>query len=93
MNAGKCDNYGYSERQTQRAVEGGNYCSAAREGKYMFPLLDLNIYPPLQPADSRSDSSTHGPGEAPRRLHVMPKNSTVHKTAISAPPYTHGCTL
>lgn len=73
MNAGKCDNYCYSEKQTQRAGEGGNYCSAAREGKYLFPFLDINIYPPLQPADSRSDDSTHRPGKASRWVPVMPE--------------------
>lgn len=62
MNAGKCDNYCYSEKQTQKAGEGGNYCSAAREGKYMFPFLGLNIYPPLRPADSRSYDGAHRPG-------------------------------
>lgn len=73
MNAGKCDNYCYSERQTQRAGEGGNYCSAAREGKYMFPFLELNIYPALRPADSLSDDSAHRPGKAPHWVQVMPK--------------------
>lgn len=59
-------------RSRQRTGEGGNYCSTAREGKYMFPLLGLNIYPPLWPADSHSDDGTHGPGKAPCRFKVMP---------------------
>ena len=75
MNAGKCDNYCYSEKQSQRAGERGNYCSAAREGKYTFPFLGLNIYPPRQAADSRSDGSTHGPGKAPCRARVMLETS------------------
>lgn len=65
MNAGKCDNYGYSEKQTQRTGEGGNYCSTAREGKYMFPFLGLNIYPTLSPADSHSGDGTHTALERP----------------------------
>lgn len=67
MNAGKCDNYCYSEKQTHKAGERGNYCSGAREGKYMFPFLDLNIYLLPQPADSGSDRSTHRPGKGPHR--------------------------
>ena len=78
MNAGKCDNYCYSEKQTQKAGEGGNYCSGAREGKYMFPFLDLNIYPPLWAADSRSDDSTHRPGKAPHRVLPMPGTPVQH---------------
>lgn len=93
MNAGKCDNYCYSERQTRRAGEGGNYCSAAREGKYLFPLLDLNIYPPMWPADSRSGDGTHG--KAPRRVQVMPANSAVQHAChqCSAELTTHTYTL
>lgn len=64
MNAGKCDNYCYFEKQTQKAGEGGNYCSAAREGKYMFPFLVPNIYPLLRQADSRSGDSAARPGKA-----------------------------
>lgn len=65
MNAGKCDNYCYSEKQTHKVGEGGNYCSALSEGKYMFPFLDPNIYPLVQPADSRSGRSAHGRERAP----------------------------
>lgn len=87
MNAGKCDNYCYSEKQTQRAGEGGNYCSAVKEGKYMFPFLDLNIYPPGLAADSCSDRGSHGSGKAPHSpkwcLKVRSPLSPENMTAIS----------
>lgn len=60
-------------RSRHRAGEGGNYCSAAREGKYMFPFLGLNIYPPLRPADSCSDNSPNRPGKASHWAQVMLK--------------------
>lgn len=91
MNAGKCDNYCYSERQTQKAGEGGNYCSAAREGKYMFPFLDLNIYPPLQPADSRSAHTDPEKAPSPRRFlkHCPPKTYLPLALCLVHPCHTH----